>query len=140
MRAWLAAGLVMTGMVCAEAAEIRLQVEALEEGVLHAQLHVADAADWSEPLYQARGESGALVFHDIPPGRYAIELFVDLNGNGELDVSPRGIPREPVGFSNNPRLKRGKPSLQDCAFEHGTEHSEVLIKLRGLARGATQAD
>lgn len=139
-RAWLLAGLVTTGMAAAQAAEIRLQVEALEEGALHAQLHAVDAADWSAPLRQARGEPGTLVFHDVPPGRYAIELFVDLNGNGELDVSPRGIPREPVGFSNNPPLKRGKPSLQDCAFEHGTEHSEVAIKLRGLARGTIQSD
>ena len=139
-RAWLAGGLVMMGMVCAQAADIRLQVEDLQEGMLHAQLHAVDADDWDAPLRQASGKPGLLVFDDVPPGRYAIELFVDLNGNGELDVSPRRIPREPVGFSNNPRLKRSKPALQDCAFEHGTEHSEVVIKLRGakLARSAAR--
>ena len=139
-RAWLAGGLVMMGMVCAQAADIRLQVEDLQEGMLHAQLHAVDADDWDAPLRQASGKPGLLVFYDVPPGRYAIELFVDLNGNGELDVSPRGIPREPVGFSSNPRLKRSKPSLQDCAFKHGTEHSEVVIELRGakLARSAAR--
>lgn len=139
-RAWLAAGLVTLGMGAVQAADIRLQVADLSEGTLHAQLHAVDADDWNAPLRQASGKPGLLVFDDVPPGRYAIELFVDLNGNGELDVSPRGIPREPVGFSSNPRLKRSKPSLQDCAFKHGTEHSEVVIELRGakLARSAAR--
>lgn len=140
-RAWLVAGLVTIGVVSAQAADIRLQVEEMEEGMLHAQLHAVDAEDWGAPLRQASGQSGLLVFDDVPPGRYAIELFVDLNGNGELDVSPRGIPREPVGFSGNPRLKRSKPSLQDCTFEHGTEYSEVVVELRGpgLGRGAARS-
>lgn len=139
-RAWLAAGLVTLGMGAVQAADIRLQVADLSEGTLHAQLHAVDADDWDAPLRQASGKPGLLVFDDVPPGRYAIELFVDLNGNGELDVSPRGIPREPVGFSSNPRLKRSKPLLQDCAFKHGTEHSEVVIELRGakLARSAAR--
>lgn len=139
-RAWLAAGLVTLGMGAAQAAEIRLQVAGLSEGMLHAQLHAVEAGDWDAPVRQASGRPGLLVFDDVPPGRYAIELFVDLNGNGELDVSPRGIPREPFGFSNNPRLKRSKPALQDCAFEHGEEPSEVIVELQGpaLARDAAR--
>lgn len=136
----LATGLVTLGMVCAQAADIRLKVEGTEAGMLYAQLHGAEAEGWDTPLRQTSGKPGLLVLDDVPPGRYAIELFVDLDGNGELDVSPRGIPREPVGFSGNPRLKRSKPSLQDCVFEHGTEPSEIIVELRGPGRGAAVVD
>ena len=38
---------------------------------------------------------------DIPPGEYAIQVFQDLNNNGELDFSMLSGPEEPIGFSNN---------------------------------------
>jgi uncharacterized protein (DUF2141 family) len=40
-------------------------------------------------------------FHDLPPGRYAIAAFQDINGNGALDTNLFGIPSEPYGLSND---------------------------------------
>lgn len=37
----------------------------------------------------------------VPPGRYAVAVFHDVNGNGELDRVPPGLPTEPYGFSND---------------------------------------
>jgi uncharacterized protein (DUF2141 family) len=42
----------------------------------------------------------AVVFSNLDPGRYAIIVFHDENGNGELDKNVLGIPTEPYGFSN----------------------------------------
>ena len=135
-RTWLFAGLVTTGMAAAQAADIRLQVENVAQSVLHAELHSADATRWDAPLQRMSGSREALVFHDVPPGRYAVQLFVDVNANGRLDLTPRGLPTEPVGFSSNPRLFKGKPAPSGCAFEHGEAASLVSIELR--QRGAAQ--
>lgn len=140
-RAWLVAGLVTTGMAAAQAADIRLQVEDVTQGVLHAELHAADAKHWDAPLQQLMGDEEGLVFHNVPPGRYAVQLYVDINANGQLDLTPRGLPTEPVGFSGNPRLFKGKPAPSGCAFEHGEAASLVSIELRqrGAARRSADA-
>ena len=57
------------------------------------------------PVMTARnrvdGESLQLTLHDLPPGTYAIKLFHDANGNGELDTNLVGMPVEGYGFSND---------------------------------------
>lgn len=128
-RAWLVASLVMIRVGAAQAADIRIQIEN-GSGVAYAQLHAADATDWDSPLQQERSEQQPLLFHDVPPGRYAVQLFVDQNANGQLDVTRRGLPSEPVGFSNNPRLLMGKPTPSGSAFDHGDTDSLVQIELR----------
>ena len=52
----------------------------------------------------ANGQAIAVV-KDLPPGRYAIAVFQDLNGNGKLDASFFGVPKEPYGFSRD--VERG---------------------------------
>ena len=66
----------------------------------------------------------------MPPGRYAVQLYQDSNGNGRLDLSPRGVPQEPVGFSGNPSLVKGKPSPRACLFIHGEADSLVTLRLQ----------
>jgi len=43
----------------------------------------------------------AVVLTNLDPGKYAIILFHDENGNGKLDKNALGVPTEPYGFSNN---------------------------------------
>lgn len=134
-RKWLVASLMTIGTVSAQAADIRIQVDDTARGVLHAELHSADAMLWDAPLQQLSGSREALVFRDVPPGHYAVQLFVDENANGRLDLTRRSLPTEPVGFSGNPRLLKGKPAPPGCAFEHGEADSLVPIELR---RGTTR--
>jgi uncharacterized protein (DUF2141 family) len=127
------------GISVVQAADIQLQLNGERSGAMHASLHAADDHDWKMPLRQISGDGDGLSFDDIAPGRYAIQLFVDSNGNGQLDVSPRGIPQEPVGFSGNPGLFKGKPDARDSAFEHGKSDSQVSIKLRQRRQPAPTA-
>lgn len=57
-----------------------------------------------------------VIFHNIPEGEYAVAVFQDLNGNGELDVRGMGIPKEPFGFSNNARGKLGPAKYKNAKF------------------------
>jgi uncharacterized protein (DUF2141 family) len=54
-------------------------------------------------------------FSGLRPGIYAVALFHDLNENDTLDTNFLGIPLEPFGLSNNPRLF-GRPTFKKCQF------------------------
>jgi uncharacterized protein (DUF2141 family) len=60
-------------------------------------------------------------------GRAAIRCFAyhDENGNGALERSFLGIPKEGVALSNNARGHLGPPKLKDARFEH-KEANETL--------------
>ncbi len=68
----------------------------------------------------------------VPPGTYAIAVVWDLNDNGKMDTKGRlNRPTEPVGFSNNPKLRFGPPKYRECSFvveEPGKQLTIVLLK------------
>ena len=68
-------------------------------------------------------------FNGLSSGRYAIRVFQDLNNNQLLDKSSNGIPLEPVGFSQNPSLFKGEPTIEDCTIQLN-KNSVVSITLR----------
>ena len=104
--------------------------KAADETTVHAALLSEQASDWNnQPVAIASSEGTVLIFADIPAGRYALQLFADANANGQLDSSPRGLPLEPVGFSNNPPLLRGKPSVAQCVFHHSGGDTPLQIRL-----------
>jgi uncharacterized protein (DUF2141 family) len=47
------------------------------------------------------GNRVILRFEGLAPGRYAVAAFHDEDGNGKVKTNFIGIPREPVGVSNN---------------------------------------
>jgi uncharacterized protein (DUF2141 family) len=76
--------------------------------------------------------NGETVKFDIPgvtPGEGAISLFVDVNDNKQLDRGLMGIPKEPLGFSNNPAVTFGPPSFKDSAITIGAD-TTTTIKLK----------
>ncbi len=70
---------------------------------------------------------------ELPPGRYAVSVYEDQNGNHKLDHNFIGIPREPVGASNNPKGHFGPPRFEECAFTLGSTSQAITISLvKGL--------
>lgn len=65
----------------------------------------------------------------LPYGRYAIQVFHDLDGNDQLNASRIGIPREPVGTSNNARARMGPPRFNAASFEFSAEQSSHDINM-----------
>lgn len=65
----------------------------------------------------------------LPPGHYAVAVFLDTNGNHKLDKTFLGIPKEPVGVSNNPQHRIGPPRFDDCSFVHGHDAQAISITL-----------
>lgn len=65
----------------------------------------------------------------LPPGHYAVSLYLDENENRKLDQNWLGIPKEPVGVSGNPKSPLGPPRFEDCVFAHGLASQSITITL-----------
>lgn len=78
----------------------------------------------------ARPGSVALVLRAVPPGRYAVQVFHDRDGNGRLDANLLGVPTEPYGFSRSPRMRFGPPAFADAAIEVDSRPLAVPVALR----------
>lgn len=63
----------------------------------------------------------------LQPGRYAVTVYQDINGNGKLDAGLFGIPKEPVGASNNPKPHYGPPHFDESAIQ--IDHSNLSISI-----------
>jgi uncharacterized protein (DUF2141 family) len=57
-----------------------------------------------------------LSFAPVPPGRYAVRAFQDLDGDGKLNSNAFGVPIEPIAFSNGAQPRFGPPGWQEAAF------------------------
>ncbi len=60
-------------------------------------------------------EAGSLTLRDVPPGRYAIALLHDENGNKKMDMS-LFLPKEGFGFSRDAPIKMSAPKFDAAAF------------------------
>lgn len=66
----------------------------------------------------------------LPQGVYAITIFHDVNENNELNTNFIGIPKEPYGFSNNPKIKFGPPNFEQTSFDLIKDNQEIEILLK----------
>jgi uncharacterized protein (DUF2141 family) len=64
------------------------------------------------------------------PGRYAVAVYHDENGNRKLDTAVTGLPSEGFGLSNNPRIWLRRPRLADAALTVEAGRAAVDIDLR----------
>ncbi len=68
-------------------------------------------------------------FEAIPPGKYAIAVYLDENGNGVIDKNILGIPKEKYGFSNNAAPAMRAPRYEEAVFEmSGKDNIEIKLK------------
>ncbi|TDE11947.1 DUF2141 domain-containing protein [Dyadobacter psychrotolerans] len=80
-------------------------------------------------IIEVNSKSNQLATFALEPGRYAIALYHDLNGNGVMDKNFVGIPKEPYGFSKDFRPKLSAPSFEDCAFDLPASGKSISVKL-----------
>lgn len=84
--------------------------------------------------YHAVGEAASrvtLTFTDVKPGRYAVALLHDENGNGKADRAAMMIPKEGFGFSRDAAVRFGPPKFGAAAFDLAPGARETLtIRMR----------
>jgi uncharacterized protein (DUF2141 family) len=84
-----------------------------------------EAHAWRRVVAPIVGGAAELRFGDVPPGAYAVFAFHDENGNGTLERSFLGAPKEGVALSNDARGHLGPPKFKDARFEH-QQANEIL--------------
>jgi uncharacterized protein (DUF2141 family) len=137
MRHLLASSLLLLPFA-GHAAELRLTLlgHGLHGKTLYVALH-ASAAGFPGSDSQAirrsvvaSGDTAVLPFAGIPAGEYAVSVYADMNGNGELDSNLFGIPQEPVGMSRDAKGRFGPPKFKDAVFTVGDGTVTQTIHLK----------
>lgn len=74
-------------------------------------------------------------FVGLTQGCYAVAAVHDGNGNGKLDTTWFGVPKDGIGFSNNPKIRFGPPSFASCVVTvppsgAHTTNTQVQVHMR----------
>lgn len=98
-----------------------------EEDWLTARYHTREIVALAGPL-----PPGGDITIDIrlPAGEYALLLFHDLDGDGQLRRNLLGIPREPLGLSGAASARFGPPDYREAAVRVDDTPLELVIGLR----------
>ena len=77
----------------------------------------------------AGGESVTCRFAGLKPGRYAVAIAHDLNGNRRVDTNLLGMPTEQWGVSNAVRPTLRAPRYDEAAFVLPAQAPEHVITI-----------
>ena len=67
----------------------------------------------------------------IKPGKYGISILDDKNGNGKMEYTIFGIPREGFGFSNYYQSGLCRPTFEDFSFSiDKNEIKQIIVKMK----------
>jgi len=104
------------------------------KGQVHVAVYNSDATFLS---FDGVFKAGTAIAHegivqlqikDLPSGEYALAVFHDENGNGELDTNWLGIPKEKVAFSKGKMKTFGPPKYKECSFWVHSDY-EINVEL-----------
>jgi uncharacterized protein (DUF2141 family) len=137
-----AEGLAATGH---DPANLTITIETVSPrgGILRLGLYdaVGYPNDKSKPIASAdvpvSGAVMTITLKDIPPGRYAIESFQDVNVNGKMDTSWIGLPLEPYGFSRDAKAILSKPGFSSVSFALAPGANSQTMHLQNSQDAAT---
>jgi uncharacterized protein (DUF2141 family) len=77
----------------------------------------------------AREGENVIAVPGVPKGTWAVLVYQDENGNGELDRNLIGIPKENYGFSRDAASRFGPPGFDEAAIQVGDE-ATVVAKVK----------
>ena len=74
----------------------------------------------------ASGSRVVATFENLPAGDYAMKAFHDVNGDGEMNTNPFGMPVEPYAFSNNAVGNMGPARWDRAHFAVSGETAQTI--------------
>jgi len=90
-----------------------------------AEAYAGDKALAGQTVAMPAG-TARLSFPGLAPGRYALRVFADENGNGKLDTNLMGMPTERYGFSNDAKGNRAAPGFEAAAIKVEADLQTVI--------------
>ncbi|ARV14997.1 DUF2141 domain-containing protein [Polaribacter sp. SA4-12] len=79
-------------------------------------------------IAEIKNKKTVVVFKNLPKGVYAISAFHDANDNKKMDTNFFGIPKEPIGMSNDATGFMGPPKYKDSKFNVDSDKT-ISIKV-----------
>ncbi|MEO6151680.1 MAG: DUF2141 domain-containing protein [Croceibacterium sp.] len=139
MKSFVATAAMLLAIGSVAPAEVDVTLENLrnDRGLLRLCLtrdanHFPDCSGDPAAITASVAANARLVRLTAPePGRYALSVLHDANGNGRAD-SALGIPREGFGFSRNPVIRFGPPRFAAVVFEIGPGVVRQTVRMRYL--------
>lgn len=123
----------------AQAADLELTVAEARSPDGRVMVAVFDDAEGFGKMLEARRVAAAILpiegsiarvtIGGLAPGRYAVSVIHDQNGNGKLDSNLLGLPTEGYGFSRDARGAMGPPHFEAAAFDLPPGGAKQTIKL-----------
>lgn len=121
------------------AGSIELSIDGIENnrGVLQVAIWKSSAGfpeDYRQAVFlrtQSLDNLNSIVFDDVPAGQYGVAVYHDENEDTVLNRGRFGIPKEGVGFSQNPRIRFGPPKFDKAKFyvsEEGRTRSNIRVR------------
>lgn len=126
------------GLGCDHPTTIRVVADGLQhhEGAVRVALFESETGFPGEPEHALlrgvatmEGNAATYQFEPVPCGRYAVSVFHDENGDGEMQRDWLGRPAEGWGVSRDARGRFGPPSFDDSAIECVEETVTVRLTL-----------
>ncbi|SDR75371.1 Uncharacterized conserved protein, DUF2141 family [Polaribacter sp. KT25b] len=78
-------------------------------------------------ILKIENKKASVILKDIPSGIYAVSAFHDANNNKKMDTNFIGIPKEPIGISNDAKGFMGPPKYKDAKFEVSKDTELTII-------------
>jgi uncharacterized protein (DUF2141 family) len=91
---------------------------------------INERAIYREKIVVKNQKELTVVFKNIPPGAYAIAVFLDENDNYKLDKNLLGIPKEKYGFSNNVLPAFRPATFEESKFSISKQETMINITLK----------
>ena len=145
LKVFFRAGLFLITSLAAYSAHAEQQLKMVisnlqeSEGPVYYQVYkLPEQKCWSDTPYLQDtanvSKQNNIIYIPLPEaGRYAIRLYQDTNNNAQLDQTRRGLPKEPVAFSNNLALLGKPPTLSESSFQF-PDQSLLKIRLKSRPR------
>ena len=106
---------------------IRAPTGALFVGLYDSEAAFAGGAPVGGYRLAVSGNTAAQSIKGLQPGRYALKVYHDVNGDGRMNTNAFGIPTEPYAASNNAPANMGPPVWADAVFEVGADGATQTI-------------
>ena len=74
----------------------------------------------------ASGRAVVATFENLTAGDYAVKAYHDVNGDGEMNTNPFGMPIEPYAFSNNAVGNMGPARWDRAHFAVSGETTQTI--------------
>lgn len=88
-----------------------------------------DSARAQQQWLPAQADGVTCRFGSLAPGRYALSVGHDLNGNRRVDTNLFGMPTEQWGVSNNARPALRAPRFDEAVFAVPADGGELVLRI-----------